>query len=332
MNDINLIEHLPILILYPHNRCNCRCVMCDMWKARAKVEISPSEIKQQAADIEILGVKWAVLSGGEPLMHSDLPKLIAAFRERNIRITVLSAGLLLKQNASLAVRDFDDLIVSLDGPLRTHDRIRGIPGAFKLLSEGIRAVHKLNPGYPVAARCTVQRENHTQLRETVRTARQLGLKSISFLATDVTSTAFNRSMKWPSRRQAQIALTETEIDALENEIELMISEEGAIPGFILETREKLQRILRHFRAQIGLSNPISPACNAPWVSAVILSDGSVRPCFFHDPIGNIKDRTLKEILNGDRALEFRRTLEVARNPTCLRCVCSFHSDQRPTSI
>ena len=26
------LEHLPILILEPHNRCNCRCVMCDIWK------------------------------------------------------------------------------------------------------------------------------------------------------------------------------------------------------------------------------------------------------------------------------------------------------------
>ena len=29
------IHSLPQLILMPHSRCNCRCVMCDIWQANA---------------------------------------------------------------------------------------------------------------------------------------------------------------------------------------------------------------------------------------------------------------------------------------------------------
>ena len=29
------IETLPVLLIEAHSRCNCRCVMCDIWKANA---------------------------------------------------------------------------------------------------------------------------------------------------------------------------------------------------------------------------------------------------------------------------------------------------------
>ncbi|HEV2246069.1 MAG TPA: radical SAM protein, partial [Terriglobia bacterium] len=41
----HLIRDLPILILFPHNRCNCRCVMCDIWKIRQVREITAEDLK-----------------------------------------------------------------------------------------------------------------------------------------------------------------------------------------------------------------------------------------------------------------------------------------------
>ena len=68
---------LPVLILNPHSRCNCRCVMCDIWKATEAREISAEDLERHVESIEQLGVEWVVLSGGEPLMHSDLFRLCA---------------------------------------------------------------------------------------------------------------------------------------------------------------------------------------------------------------------------------------------------------------
>ena len=72
-----MLERLPILVLQPHNRCNCRCVMCDIWKLTDAQEISAAELERHLADIERLGVEWVVFTGGEPLMHSDLFRLSA---------------------------------------------------------------------------------------------------------------------------------------------------------------------------------------------------------------------------------------------------------------
>jgi len=33
-----------------------------------------------------------------------------------------------------------------------------------------------------------------------------------------------------------------------------------------------------------------------------------------------------EVLNSPEAIEFRRSLDVAGNPTCRRCVCSLYLD------
>jgi Fe-coproporphyrin III synthase len=95
-------------------------------------------------------------------------------------------------------------------------------------------------------------------------------------------------------------------------------------GFIAESPTKLRRISRRFREHLGQLSPNAPLCNAPWVSAVIEIDGVVRPCFFHNSIGNMTHSTLEDVVNGDRARQFRASLDVETNAVCRRCVCSLN--------
>jgi MoaA/NifB/PqqE/SkfB family radical SAM enzyme len=320
------LSTLPILVLHAHSSCNCRCIMCDIWKARDPKKIGVREIEAQRESIRRLGVRWIVFSGGEPLMNSELPEMCALLRAEGIRLTLLSTGLLLKKCAAEVAENFNDVIVSLDGPQEIHDVIRRVSGAFDLLREGIRALRNIRPEIKITARSTVQKANHGHMMETVHAARQLRLDKISFLAVDVTSTAFNRSLVWPLSLQSEIGLSLTELGVLENEIESLIAAAGRDfdPGFVAESPQKLRRIARHFRAQLGLAAPESPVCNAPWVSAVIEADGSVRPCFFHPPMGNLTGTTLEAVINGPEASSFRSTLDVASNPICRNCVCSLN--------
>jgi MoaA/NifB/PqqE/SkfB family radical SAM enzyme len=300
--------------------------MCDIWKIDTIKELSIADLERHAGDIETLAVRWVVFSGGEPLMHSDLFRFSDRLRRSGIRTTILTTGLLLEKHALKIANGIDDVIVSLDGPADVHDRIRRIPRAYDLLAQGIRALQRMRPDFPISARCTVQRENFSCLRKTMQAARGLGLRSLSFLAADVTSTAFNRPENWPAERQEQVALSVDEIDSLEKEISGLLEEMERCPGFVLETPEKLQRIVHHFRAHREMVEPVSPHCNAPWVSAVVESDGTVRPCFFHKPIGNIREDSLRRILNSSHAIEFRATLDVSQDPVCRRCVCSLYLD------
>ncbi len=307
--------------------------MCDIWKTTEVRELTESDLERQIESIRRLRVQWIVFSGGEPMMHSNLWRLCTLIRsEGNIRVTLLTSGLLLSRNAGPIVEHVDDVIVSLDGPLVVHDSIRGVPGAFQLLSNGVNQIRALSPRFPVAGRCTVQRGNFRQLLATMDAAAALRLNSISFLAADLESSAFNRPFAWPAEKRAQVGLDSAEVSALEAEIEALIAR-GECRSFVLESPAKLRRIARHFRAHLQEIAPVAPLCNAPWNSAVVDADGSVRPCFFHRPIGNLNSgQPLEEILNGPQAIAFRESLNVPRNPVCQKCVCSLRWTPKSSSV
>ena len=325
-DNSHLIRELPVVVLFPHNRCNCRCVMCDIWRIRQVREITCDDLRPHLDSFRQMRVQNVVFSGGEAQLNRDLKSLALMLRAENIRVTLLTAGLLLQAHAADTAEVMDEIIVSLDGPPAVHNAIRNVPRAFERLANGIEAVRRQRPGMKISARCTVQQQNFTQLRETVRTALGMELSGISFLALDTTSSAFNREQPWDESRRSQVALSAGDIDHLEREVEAMIDEYRSEihAGFIAEIPGKLRRIVRHFRAALGECEAVAPRCNAPWVSAVIEADGSVRPCFFQAAVGNIHDAPLVEILNGNEALRFRERLDISSDPICRRCVCSLY--------
>jgi Fe-coproporphyrin III synthase len=320
------IVSLPILLLNVHEHCNCRCLMCDIWQRKDGKELDLVDFERHRASIVRLGVRQVVLTGGEPLLHRNLEALLEFFRGCNVSITLLTTGLLLSKRADVVAENVDEIIVSLDGPEEVHDRVRRVKGAYRLIGDGIRAVRQIKAEMPVHGRCTVQKENYRLLRKTVAGAKLLTMNSISFLAADVTSQAFNRELVWPGERQSQVVLTRQEVEALEEEIASLTREnEGDIRAkYISESAEKLWRIARRFREQLGEMSPVAPQCNAPWVSAVMEVDGSIRPCFFHPKIGSVREQTLEQVINGQEARRFRASLDVSENSVCQRCVCSLN--------
>ena len=97
---------------------------------------------------------------------------------------------------------------------------------------------------------------------------------------------------------------------------------GAQAGDV--SAEKLRRLSQYFAALHGRAEFPLPVCNAPWVSTVIEADGTIRPCFFHPPFGNIHNQPLATILNSAAAVAFREQLDVQRDSTCRKCVCTLH--------
>jgi MoaA/NifB/PqqE/SkfB family radical SAM enzyme len=300
--------------------------MCDIWKRKEGREFHAADLERHRESIRTLGVRHVVLTGGEPLLNRRLDAICGFFRDLGVRVTLLTTGLLLQKKADIVASGFDDIIISIDGPPDVHNRIRRVSGAFQTIQKGVMEVRARRPRIPISCRTTVQKLNHAHLRATVSAARSLGLDSISFLAADVSSAAFNREERWAPERQNEIALSRAEVSKLEEEIELMIQmhQEDIDQGFIVESNVKLRRIGARFREHIDGTQPKAPICNAPWVSTVIEVDGSVRPCFFHPSIGNAHQLTLEEALNTETALSFRSRLKIASDPTCQHCVCSLN--------
>lgn len=320
------IHSLPVLVIFPHNQCNCRCLMCDIWRIRQAQEITPANLESQLVAFRKLGVSWVVFSGGEPQLNEKWSTLAQMVRAAGSRVTLLTAGLLLKAQAQIVAGSVDDVIVSLDGPPAIHNNIRRVRDAFEQLSKGVKELRHIRPDMQVRARCTVQKANCRSLRAVIRSAKNIDLDSVSFLAADLTSTAFNRPEGWQPDRVIRVALAPEEVDTLAAEVEQLIAEHRPDfeSGFVVESPEKLRRIVQHFRAHSGQAGSSAPRCNAPWVSAVIEASGDVRPCFFHPVMGNIHRETFTDIINGPEALRFRSGLDVANNAICQRCVCSLY--------
>lgn len=329
------LQALPVLVLFPHSRCNCRCVMCDIWRAnRDQRELSVAELEPHLDGLRRLGVRWVVLSGGEPLMHSNLWQLCELLEALDVHVSLLSTGLLLERHASEIVRWCDEVIVSLDGPREIHDRIRRIPGAYDRLAAGVAALRAADPGFPISARCVLQKINFRALAGTIRSARAIGLDRISFLAADTSSTAFNRPDGWDESRVSDVALNHEEVAELGQVVEAVTRDCSVefVSGFVTESPERLRALVRYFAALNGDADFPANRCNAPWVSAVVEADGTVRPCFFHRPLGTLHDAPLDEVLNSDGAVAFRRGLDVASDPICRRCVCTLWLDADRLSL
>ncbi len=300
--------------------------MCDIWQAnRDRRELTRRDLEPHLEALHRLRVRHVALSGGEALMHSSLWTLCELLARLRVKVSLLSTGLLLRRYAAEVTRWCDEVVVSLDGPREVHDAIRRVPRAFEQLADGVAALRELDAAFPVHGRSVVQRRNYTELPGTVDAAREIGLGSISFLAADVSSEAFNHPGGWDAEQVGDVAPDRRQAAQLEHLLEELIADraDDIAGGFIVESPEKLRRIGRHFRALHGDAELPPPSCNAPWVSAVVEADGAVRPCFFHPAYGNLREAPLAEILNGPEAVAFRRRLDVARDPVCRRCVCSL---------
>jgi MoaA/NifB/PqqE/SkfB family radical SAM enzyme len=188
-------------------------------------------------------------------------------------------------------------------------------------------VKAADPRVQVTARCTVQRANCGHLRDTVRAARAIGLDRISFLAADVSSEAFNRPDGWTTERVGDVALDASDLARLSAELDALEREHAGDfeSGFIAESPEKLRRRLHQYFAALLGEDAFHPnQCNAPWVSSVIEADGTVRPCFFQPPLGNVHAAgSLGAVINSPEAIAWREGLDVARNAICQRCVCTL---------
>lgn len=133
----------PTLQVHPYRRCNLRCLHCYTSSAPEVSERLDIDVLRPAvADAASLGYRVMSVSGGEPLLYSDLGNLLHAARVAGMVTTVTTNGMLLDdRRIEVLSRDCNLVAVSLDGVPESHDFIRGATGAFDRMSarlDGLR--------------------------------------------------------------------------------------------------------------------------------------------------------------------------------------------------
>ena len=318
---------LPLVLFAATSRCNSRCVSCDWWRSDGAGDLTLAEIATVADDLQRAGTRVVVFTGGEPLFRPDIMAVADLFRARGMALQLLTSGLALRRFADAVAARFQAVTVSLDGHTpELYRAIRGVDGLDAVV-DGVRVLRARAPHVPVWARSTIHRHNFRFLPELAARARSMGLDQISFLAADVTSDSFNRPAGLPqvAESPARLLLTADEADEFEAVVESLIrtharelQEHRIAPG-----PDGLRRLVGYYRAHLRQARFVAPMCNAPWASLFIEANGAVRPCFFHPPVGSLRDRRLADLLS-DAMPAFRDALDVPTNPTCTRCVCSLN--------
>jgi Fe-coproporphyrin III synthase len=254
------------------------------------------------------------------------------FRAQGVVLHLLTSGLALERHASAVAERFAAVTISLDGHTpELYRNVRGVDG-LEAVERGVRRLKKLRPDLPVRARSTLHKRNFRALPDLIDKATVMGLDQISFLTADSDSDSFGRGASGVALNPHTLLLDAAETDEFERVIEkALVSHADAFrEGRVAERGERLRRLGRYYSAHRRRGPFPEVRCNAPWASAVVESDGTLRPCFFQPRVGNLRDKSLRALLD-DEMVRFRRGLDVACNATCQRCVCSLRVGMRSKS-
>ena len=139
---MRLVKHPVLCNYYVTYRCNAKCGFCDIWE-RPSPYITLEQAAANFKDLKKLGVKVIDFTGGEPLLHRELPQLLQLAKQQKFITTVTTNCLLYPKNAQKLKGLVDMLHFSLDSPKReAHNTSRGV-NCFDHVLESIKIAQDL---------------------------------------------------------------------------------------------------------------------------------------------------------------------------------------------
>jgi hopanoid biosynthesis associated radical SAM protein HpnH len=143
-----------VLMLEPLFRCNLACAGCGKIQYPAhilKKELSPEECFRA---VEECGAPTVSIPGGEPLMHSQIHKIVEGLVARKKYIYLCTNALLLKEKIGLfKPSKYLTFSVHMDGQREHHDFSVCRDGGYDLALEGIKEA--LRRGFRVTTNTTL---------------------------------------------------------------------------------------------------------------------------------------------------------------------------------
>lgn len=139
---MRLVRHPVLCNYYVTYRCNATCSFCDIWE-RPSPYVTPENVRDNLRDLRRLGVRVVDFTGGEPLLHRQLPQLLAEAKQQGFITTITTNALLYPKQAQRLRGLVDMLHFSLDSPVADeHDRSRGV-ACFDKVMESIQMARSL---------------------------------------------------------------------------------------------------------------------------------------------------------------------------------------------
>jgi MoaA/NifB/PqqE/SkfB family radical SAM enzyme len=297
--------------VYITDACNCRCIMCDLWKTK-KPSIYPRDAQFKAIDaLGRIGCYYYSVSGGETTLVKDLPDRLAYAARKIPYVHVVTNGLTMTPELAraLGASGIAEVSISIDGTEEAHNLLRGRTDAFE---KAWRALDLI---------CTYAPKLHTVINSMLTPYNLDGLEELG-----------KRLKSFPKTDQKYLPLTFHELFRTKQRQSIPFQEEEASPSrmksFISKAIDNpkiinspifLLKAMEYFNGKQDLISARRP-CLYPYHAIEFNSRGNVYPCITGmDFKGGLPpDSDLDGYLHSDRYRDQQKELK-----GCDKCRGSF---------
>ncbi len=222
-----------------------------------------------------LGLEAVKLTGGEPLIHPDIHRILDYIGGEELRLTIETNGTLVTPELAAKIKQCKrpSISVSLDGAnAETHEYVRGVDGCFEASLQGIRNLSK--EGLKPQIIMSIMNRNKDQMEEMLRLAESLGAGSVKFNVVQPTE----RGMKL---HEAGDTVNIEELIELGRWVEMELTEKTSLPLFFSHPHafRPLSRMLGDDRRSSGVCGILE--------KIGVLSDGSYALCGIGESVGDL---------------------------------------------
>lgn len=290
-------------VVHLTTRCNLRCSHCFVDQSESH-DLGPELLAGLARDLG--PITWLDVSGGEPLLRPDMAQVVSRFQARVIQIpTNGTLGTAAVEQVS-RLRELTPaevvISISLDGLEATHDAVRGRTGTWQKAWETFRRLREL-PGLPVKVNTVLTKYNQDEILAC--------MDQVLAQRPDFHSVILVRGL---ANQVSELLPSFEDLDRLGPAILAGQAKydygKGLLASHMLRNYHRYlwQLSLRALRRR---RQPIP--CLGGRAHLVVWADGSVAPCELLPPVGNLRQRGLKDILASP---EWRQAVEDIRAGHC----------------
>lgn len=298
------------------NKCNSRCKTCNIWKIKKHNELSTKEIKKFFVKNNYFN--WIDITGGEVFLRKDITEIVKSIIDNNEYLYLLHipTNALLPQLVEKKVSEILKLkpnkfilTISIDGPEKIHDNIRGIKGNFEKATNLYKKLtKKKRSNFEVYVGMTISKDNYNQVEKTFQAIKKIVPNfSRDKLHINVVHTSEHYYQNKLNTKSISSKIIYS-IDSFYKKRKLKLSGVEIVERIYIRLLKKYLRFGK---------TPIS--CQAFSGSAFINSQGNVYPCvIWNKKMKNIKDCNydLAELWNED---EVKKVYQQARQQKCPNC-------------
>ena len=143
-----------VLMLEPLFRCNLACSGCGKIDYPAEILNQRLSVQQCLDAVDECGAPVVAIAGGEPLLHREMPEIVAKILEKKKFVYLCTNALLLeKKMEQFKPNPYFSWDVHLDGDREMHDHAVSQPGTYDRAVAAIKKAKAM--GFRISINCTL---------------------------------------------------------------------------------------------------------------------------------------------------------------------------------